>query len=176
MRRQKPRRTLLIIPRKASRTVRRELYIIRRIGVDEIIRLKLKFLHIHITEFPLPEHRRVTRKIARVVDRFVSAERYVEITASVETTQTIEARAVEIVEQLCAFLRVCLAASNQPVEAIALPIEKLLVVSHSHAHPQTVLNVTVEVDQVWIDVIQEGLTGLQSKHDSEAPAKRLDVS
>jgi hypothetical protein len=71
---------------------------------------------------------------------------------------------------------VCLAAPDQAVEALALAIEKLFIIPHSHAHPQTILHVAVEVDQVWIDVIQQRLPGLQSKHDSEAAAKRLDIS
>src|SRR5829696_3897137 len=64
MRRKKLRGALLIFPRKTTRTVRRELYIIRWIRVDEILRLKLERLNIHIAEFPLPEHRCVIRKIA----------------------------------------------------------------------------------------------------------------
>src|ERR1044071_4175568 len=114
------------------------------------------------------------RKVARVVDRFVSPERHIEIAALVEATEAIETRPVQIVEQLRAFLRVRIAASNQSIKTIALAIEKLLVVAHPHTHSQTILHVTIEVDQVRVDVVQQRLFGLESQHNSKPAAKRFD--
>src|SRR6185295_5251253 len=166
----------LIIPRKPARTVRRELYIIRRIRIHEISRSQRERFHIHVAKFPLPKYLTVICKIARVVDCFVSAERHIEIATLVETTQAIEARAVEIVEQLRAFLRVSFAASNQTIEALALAIEKFLFVTHAHAHPQTILHVMIEVDQVRIDVVEQCLLRLQAQHYGQSTAEWLDVS
>src|SRR6185437_4148231 len=176
MRREEPRGAHLIIPRKAAGTVRRELYIIRRIRIHEISSAQLKLLDVNIAKFPLPEHGRIIREVARVVDRLVRPEGHVEIAAFVETTKTIEARAVQIVEQLRAFFRVRLATTNQAIEALALSIEKLLVVPHPHAHAQTILHVTIEVDEVRVDVVQQRLLRLQSKHHREPAAKRFEVA
>src|SRR6185503_19249465 len=105
MRRESLRRAHLIVPRETTGAVRRELYIIRRIGIHKIIVLKLERLNIVVTELPLPEHGRITRKILRVVDRFIRAERHIEIAALVEAAETIETRAVQVVEQLRSFRR-----------------------------------------------------------------------
>src|SRR6185503_13411429 len=112
MRRQSLCRALLIVPRETTGAVRRELYIIRRIGIHKIIVLQLERLNILITELPLPEDARVTRKILRVVDCFVLSERHIEIAALVEAAESIETRAVQVIEQLRAFLGVRFAFSN----------------------------------------------------------------
>src|SRR6185503_11321099 len=98
------------------------------------------------------------------------------IAALVETAETIEARAIEIVEQLRAFLRVRLAAPDQIIEALSLAIKELFVISHAHAHPQPILHVMIEVDEMWVDVVQQRLLRLQSKHDRKSAAKRFDVA
>src|SRR5919106_4755013 len=98
---------LLIIPRESSSTVRRELDVVRRICVDEIIRLGLKCRHVVIRELPLPERLRVLRKVGRVINLLVSAKRNVELAAFVEATQAVEARAIQIIEQLGSFATLC---------------------------------------------------------------------
>src|SRR6185503_6966159 len=98
MRRESLRRAYLIVPRETSGAVRRELYIIRRIRIHKIIVLQLERFNIFVTEFPLPEHARVTRKIFRVVDCLVRSEGHIEIAALIETTEPIETRAVQVVE------------------------------------------------------------------------------
>src|SRR6185436_1862357 len=100
MLRQQSRGAHLIVPRKTTGAVRRKLYIIRRICIDEIFRLDLQRLNILITEFPSHKHACVLREIARVVDRCVGTERHVEISTLIEPAKPVEAGAVEIVEQL----------------------------------------------------------------------------
>jgi hypothetical protein len=173
---EQPRGAHLIVPRKTARAVSRELYIIRRISVDKIFRLNLQTLNIFITEPPLPENCRIVREIRRVVNGFVSAERHVEVAALIETAQTVEARAIQIVEQLRAFPGVRLAVPNQPVEPVAVFIEKFLVVAHRDMHPQAVLQVTIEIDEVRVDVVEQRFLWLQAEHDCKAAAKRLHVS
>src|SRR5215213_7735282 len=143
----------LIVPRKTTRTVSRELYIIRRISVDEIFRTEFQTCNVLITKLPLPEECRILREIRSVVDGFVSAEGHVEIAPFIETAKTVEAGAIEIVEQLRAFPGVRLAVSNKPVESLAMPVEEFLVVAHRYAHPQPVLQVAVEINEVGIDVV-----------------------
>ena len=153
MTRQQRRRAHLIGPRKTTRAVSRELYIIRRIGVDEIFRTDLQATHILITKLLLPEDCRILLEIRRVVDRFVSAERHVEVAAFIETAKAVEARAIQIIEQLRAFLAIRLVVSNQPVETLAMSIEEFLVIAHRDAHLQSVLQMTIEVNEMWIDIV-----------------------
>src|SRR5688500_10897919 len=148
---QKPRRPNLIIPRKTTRAVRRELYIIRRIRIDKIFRLDLESFDIFITKLPLAEDRRIISEVGRVVNRFISPEWNVEIAAFIETTKTIEAGAVQVVEQLRSFLTLRFAVSYQLIKPLAMSIEKLLVVAHRHPHLEPTLHVTIEIDQMRID-------------------------
>jgi len=106
------RRAHLILPRETTGAVRRELYIIWRIGIHKIISLQLERLDIFVTELPLAEHACVARKIFRVVDRFVRAERDVEIAAFIEPAESVETRAVQVIEQLRRFRRVRFAVSD----------------------------------------------------------------
>ncbi len=172
---QQPCRAHLVVPRKPARAVRRELYIIRRISVDKISRLEFQCLNIPIAERPLPKQPRILREISRIVDRFVSAERHIEIATLVETTQTVETGAIQVVEQLRAFLTVRLAIANQLIEALAVLIEEFLVIAHREAHLQAVLHVAIEVNQVGIDVVQQRRSRLQSQHNRKPTAKRFDV-
>src|ERR1043165_4483697 len=114
----------LVHPRKTARAVSRELYIIRRIGVDKISRFERQRRNIKITKLPFSEHRRILSKIPRVVDRFVRPERHVEIAALVETAKPVEPGTVEIVEQLCRFRCLRSAVADQPIETIAMTVEK----------------------------------------------------
>jgi hypothetical protein len=176
MRREPPGCPHLILPRKTSSTVSGELYIIRRIGIHKIFRFQLERLDILVTKLPLPEHARVTRKLFRVVDLRIRSEGDIEIPALIKTTKTIETRTVKVIEQLRGFLAVCFTLSNQTVESIALAIKERLVVSHLHAHSQTILQLTVKIYQMWIDVIQQRKLWLQPKHNGETAAKWLHVS
>src|ERR1043166_479561 len=176
MSRQQLRRAHLIVPRETAGAVSCELYIIRRIGVDKISRRKRQCRDIKITKLPLPEHARILREIGGVVDRLVRSERHIEIAALVETAEPVEAGAIQIVEQLRRFRRLRAAVVNQSIEARAMTIEKLFVVAHRQRHSQTALHVSVEVNEVRIDVVQERLLRLQSKRDGETAAKRLDVA
>src|SRR5829696_8534986 len=94
MRSQQLRSPLLICPRKTARAVSGELYIIRRIGVDEITGLDLKSLNVFVTKVPPAEDLSVISEIRRVINGFVSTKRNVEIPALIEATQAIETRAI----------------------------------------------------------------------------------
>src|SRR5437763_16772467 len=126
----------LIFPRKTARVVRRELYIIRRIGVDEIIRLELDRLNISIAELPAPEDRGIVRKVARVVNCFVGAKRDIEIAGSIEAAKAIKASSVQIVEQLGTFFALRFAVANQAVESVGMAIEEFLIVARGDVHLQ----------------------------------------
>ena len=53
--------------------------------------------------------------------------------------------------------------ANQVVEALAMLIEEIGVVFHGDGRFQARLQLTIEVDQVGIDVVEESLSGPKSQ-------------
>src|SRR6185369_703893 len=81
----------------------------------------------------------------------------------------------EIVEKLGRLCAGRAAVFDQLVEARAVSIEELLVVAHLDAQRQAVLEMTVEVDEMRIDVVEQRTPGLQTQCNGEAAAERFDV-
>ena len=79
------RRSNLIFPHKPAGTVSGEFNIIRRISVDEILRVNRKRLYIAVCEGPRFEQRLQLRKLLGVGDRLVSPERHIKFAAAIET-------------------------------------------------------------------------------------------
>ena len=73
-------------------------------------------------------------------------------------------------------VRIGLSSSNQLIEVLAVPVKELLVVAHRETHLQTVLHVTIEVNEVRIDVVQQRLLRLQSQNNRKPAAERFDIS
>src|SRR6476660_1347798 len=146
MLRQQLRRPLLIIPRKPAGTVRRELRIVRRIGVDEISCFYPHLFDVHITELPVPEHGRVPAEVGCVIDLRVGPERHVELATLIKTTKPVEARAIQIVKQFRRLTTLHATILNQPVETIAMTIEELLVVAHLNLPRHAVAQMTIKID------------------------------
>src|SRR5688500_11881848 len=176
MLRQQLCRTLLIVPRKPSGTVGCELDVVWWIRVDKVSCFNAHRLDVDIRELPLVESLRVLRKIGSVVDRAVRAEGDIEPAALVETAKTVEARAVQIIEQLRRLTAFCAAVLNQLIEALAMPVEELLVVAHLDPRLHAVLQVPVKVDEMRVDVVEQRPRRLQAKHDREPAAKRFNVA
>ncbi len=93
------------------------------------------------------------RKIRVVVDCRVRSERHVEFAALVEATKTVEARAVQVIKQLGSLCALRTAVLDEFVEARAVPVEEWFVVTHLDTQRQAVLKMTIEVYEVWIDVV-----------------------
>src|SRR6185369_2137405 len=81
----------------------------------------------------------------------------------------------EIVEKLGRLCAGRAAVFDQLVEARAVSIEELLVVAHLDAQRESVLEMTVEVDEMRIDVVEQRTPGLQTQCNGEAAAERFDV-
>ena len=75
MTRQQSRCPLLIAPREPAARVLRELGVVRRIGIDEIIGFERKTLDIAGRERPLGERFAIGREIACVADAGITSER-----------------------------------------------------------------------------------------------------
>ena len=100
MRRQPLGRAHLIFPTKSTGTVGRKFHVIRRVRINKIVRLNLKRLNIAIRESPVFEDTPKLRKVRCVGDCRVSAERYIEFAALIKPAKTIEASAIQIIEEL----------------------------------------------------------------------------
>lgn len=59
------------------------------------------------------------------------------------------------------------------VEAFSVSLVEKPIVAERNANYETALNPAVEVDEMWIDVIEEGTFRREAKGDCHAPAERL---
>ena len=146
---------LLIVPIKPVLTIRRELNIVGRVGINEVVRLYGNRSDVVGGEQPVSKQTPESGKVVGVVDCLVAAKRHIEFAALIETAETVKACPVQIIEELCGFLSVGFPRRDQLVEAIPVPVESLRVIFHLDAHFETTLQVLVEVYQMRIDVIEQ---------------------
>src|SRR5690606_13805217 len=147
-----------------------ELHIIGRVGIDETGRLELKLLEVSTIEAPLVEEGAVPVQVHLVVDVLILAEGNIELALPVETAQAVVARAVEIKEQLSRFSGIGLPLPNQLVETAAVGVVEIPVVTHFDGELQALTYPTIEIDQVRVDVVQNGMFGQQPQgHGPSAP-------
>ena len=127
-----------------------------------------------VREFEAREHRLVLGEVRAVVDLLVAAERHVEAALAVESTQAVVSGSIQVVEQRRRFRRVALAGLQQLVEALTRRVVRRRFILHRERDPQPPTEPSVEIDHMWIDVIQQRRRGHQSQCDREPAAKRLD--
>ena len=109
------RRSDLIVPGESALRIGCEVYIVGRIGVDEVIAGESDLLEIGVGEFPVLEGVLVLREIVCVTDAGVLSERDVEFALAIEPAKAVEAGAIEVVEQCRAFRGVLLAIGDKLV-------------------------------------------------------------
>ena len=148
-------RAHLILPREAAGAVSRKFHIVRRVSINKIFRLKWHQFQITIAEGPRAKESVVRLEILQVVYRFVLAERHIELAASIETTETVKARPIEVIEELRCFGCCGLALPDQFIEPFAISVENLLAVFCFDSKAQSALNLRVEVYEMLVDVIQQ---------------------
>src|SRR5260370_10414844 len=83
-------RPLLIRPRESVLRVLRELYVIGRIGIDEITTGQRDCFHVNIRERPARKDVSVLREVLRIADSCVSPERYVEFSRPIEAAEPVK--------------------------------------------------------------------------------------
>jgi len=176
MLRQQLSRPNLIVPRKSTGTVGRELNIVWRIGIDEIVRLDREPSEILVRKSPPPKQVLVDVKVSCVINLFVLAERHVELAVAIEAAQTVETSAVQVIKELRRFLRPSRTILDELVEARAMRVEKLSMVASIDLQRQPAADLPVEIDQMRIDIIQQSSLGLQSKRNCQPPAEWLNVT
>ena len=76
----------------------------------------------------------ILRKVPRIVDGLVAAERNVILTALVEAAQTIIARCVQIIDQLCSLCGILSTVLNLGVVPRAMAVLQLPIILHRDRH------------------------------------------
>lgn len=166
----------LIVPGKATGTVGRELDIVRRVGINKIVRLDRKFREILVREFPAPKQFFVSVKVSCVIDLLILAEWHVEFAAAIEAAQTVETSTVQIIKKLRRFLCSSCTTRDELIETRAMRVEKPSVIASIDLQRQPATHLSVEIDQVRIDIVQQRTLRLQSKRYRQPTTKRLNIA
>src|SRR5439155_12338590 len=91
----------LIVPGEGFLGILCELHVIRRVGINEILRSQWRHFEIPFHELPVRENLPVRGEVAEIVDALVLAERDIELAAAVEPAEAVESGAVEVIKQPC---------------------------------------------------------------------------
>ncbi len=166
----------LIVPGKTSGAISSEPNIVRWVRIDEIFRLDWKFREIFVRKFPATKQPAVGVKVGCVVYSLVLAERYVKFAVAIEAAQTVETRAVQIIKKLRCFLRAGRTSCDELIEASAMPVEKRSVVARVDLHRQPTTHVPIKIDQMRIDIVQQGALRLESKRNCQPATKWFNVT
>ena len=164
----------LVIPGETAACVLREGDVVGRIRVHEVVGVQAQVLKVLTAKLPVGEDIRISDKVARVRDPIVAAERHVELAAAVEAAESVVPGAIQVVEQRRDFDRPGLTGREQVVEAKSIRIERRRVILHLDPNRQAALQVTVKVDEMGIDVVDERPVRRHAQRHREASAKRLD--
>ena len=81
----------------------RKLDVIRRVGIDKILLLNFKRFDVAFGESPILKNCPKVRKVCRISNCFVRAERHIEFSALIKPAKSIKASAVQIIEELRCF-------------------------------------------------------------------------
>jgi hypothetical protein len=104
----------------------------------------------------------------------VRSEWHVEFTTLIEAAKSVEAGAVQIIKELRRFCALPAIFVDQFVEAFAVAIEGFLVILHLDCYLEALLQLSVKVYQVRIDVVEDRCLRLQTQGDCESAAERLN--
>ena len=164
----------LIVPREAVGAVLGEGGVVGRIGVEEIVCVQGQVAEVGGREVPRREHALMTFERVGIVDAAIATEGDIKGTLAIEAAETVEAGAIEVVEQGRRLARAHVAPCDELIEAFAMVVVGRRVVGHFQANLQSALNPIVEVDEVRVRVVQESFTGTQAQGDGQAAAEGLD--
>jgi len=103
MGRQPLRRANLIVPAKSSGAVGCEFDVVRGISIDEVLSLDSERANITIRKCPILKEELEPRETSCVPNRLMRTKRHIEFAALVETAKSVEAGAIQIIEELRRF-------------------------------------------------------------------------
>lgn len=109
-----------------------------------------------------------------VVDGLVAPKGYVEMSGLVEATEPVEAGAVQVVEERRCLRRVVLALGNERIETGAGAIVMGAIVPQRDVDDESSLEMRVEVDDVRVDVVEDGTLGAEAQGDRQTADEGLD--
>ncbi len=166
---------LLVLPREAVLGVLGELHVVGRVSIDEVLwGQTAHFVEVSAGELPLLKGSLVGGEPARISDSLIPTERNVELTTRVEPTEAVVTRTVKVVEELRSFLRSGLSLLDEFVKPSAVPVECFLVVIFlGEGQVQASPYPSIEVYQVWVDVVDPCLLRTQSQGDGQSSPERF---
>ena len=170
------RRANLILPAKTSRIVGCEFDVVRGISVDEIFGLDLERVNIQIRKCPTFKQDFELREVSRIRNRLMRTKRHIEFAALVETAKSVEAGAIQVIEELSRFGALPFAIFDQFIKPIAVPVKALLFILHLDCYVKATLQVSVKIYEMRIDVIQQSALWSQTQRRGESAAERLNVA
>lgn len=109
-----------------------------------------------------------------VVDVRVAAEGDVEVAGAVEAAEAVEAAPIEVVEEFGGFGGLGFLVVDELVETVAIVIEEVFLIAIFEGGGESGAELLIEVDEVGIEVVEEGLGGLQAEGNGEAAAEGFD--
>ena len=107
--------------------------------------------------------------------RAVSPERHVERASAIEAAETVETRSVEEVEETSRFGTVAALRRDERVETVAVTGSRTSSrFCHRELDAEAALQPPIEIDQMWVDVIEERSLGGEAQRHPQTAAEGLD--
>src|ERR1700730_15798197 len=147
----------LLVPAEPLFGVARELYIIRRIRVDEVIGLKCDRFKVGVHKIPIRKALTIGSAVPCVRDTGVPPEGHVETAFAIEPAEPVVAGPIEVIEKRRRFLACSFSIGKELIEALAMSVVLPLVIRHHERGLEAALQPPVEVDHMGIDVVEERL-------------------
>src|SRR2546428_13918227 len=120
----------LLVPTKAILGILREHNVVRRIGINEVVRAKLHLIKTLRCELPSREHGLILRKAAAIVDRRVAPERNVELATAIETAAPVVGGGNQIIKKGSGFPRGRFSLAQEFLKSVPTLIEKDPILAH----------------------------------------------
>jgi len=144
----------LVVPGEILLRVLRERRVVRRVHEQKIIRPHRRLLKRMVRKLPTRQRHLISAEIQRIVNGFVAPERHVELVLAIEAAQTVEAGAVQVIEQPSRFRPQVPLLPDKLVEAGARFVKSDFLVSQIFFDAQAALQALVEINDVLVEVGQ----------------------
>jgi hypothetical protein len=118
----------------------------------------------------------ILAEISCVVNCLIETKRYIKFALAIETAESVEASAIQIVEKLRSFWRLLFTMFDQFIESTAVGVKDFFFVPHLNRDLQTTLNLPIEIYEMRIDIVQESQCGPQPESHGQSTTKRLNVA
>ncbi len=155
----------LLLPAETLFRITRELNVIRRIRVDEVIGLKCDCFKVGVHKIPIRKALTIGSEVPRVRDVRVPTEGHVKTAPAIEPAQPVVAGPIEVIEKRRRFLACGSSIGEELIEALAMGVVLALAVGHHERGLEAAPEPAVEVDHMGIDVVEERPLWREPKRD-----------